>query len=201
MLNRARALRRITGADDVIQVTLDPDALIRQVARGDHDAFALLYDRIGGSIFGIALRVLRDHTQAEEVAQDVLLEIWLKAGQFTRQDGKVMPWAMTIAHRRAIDRVRREKAATDRENLAHRLEVRRPVDDVVETALANLQDQQIRSALDSLSDLQRQSITLAYYAGYSYREVSEALDAPIGTVKTRMRDGLLRLRECLMAHS
>ncbi len=190
---------RATDADDAADLDSELDLLINRVAVGDEEAFAKLYDFVAGPVLGITTRVLRDHARSEEVAQEVLLEIWLKAPQFCEQGGKVMAWVVTIAHRRAIDRIRHEQASADREGRAGQLDVRRPVDETVEATMARLEEQQVRHALDGLSDLQRQSIVLAYYHGYTYREVSEVLETPIGTVKSRMRDGLLRLRECLGA--
>ncbi|WP_280273022.1 ECF RNA polymerase sigma factor SigK [Nocardia wallacei] len=181
------------GSDATLQ------ALIERVAVGDEQAFADLYDIVSGPVLGIVTRILRDRSRSEEVMQEVLLEIWLKAPKFCEQQGNVMAWAVTMAHRRAIDRVRHEQACSDREDRIEQLDVRRPVDEVVETALARLDEQQVRTALDKLTELQRQSIVLAYYGGYTYREVSQVLGTPVGTIKTRMRDGLIRLREYLGA--
>ncbi|MFJ1455471.1 ECF RNA polymerase sigma factor SigK [Nocardia wallacei] len=181
------------GSDATLQ------ALIERVAVGDEQAFADLYDIVSGPVLGIVTRILRDRSRSEEVMQEVLLEIWLKAPKFCEQQGNVMAWAVTMAHRRAIDRVRHEQACSDREDRIEQLDVRRPVDEVVETALARLDEQQVRTALDKLTELQRQSIVLAYYGGYTYREVSQVLGTPVGTIKTRMRDGLIRLREHLGA--
>ncbi|MBB5916262.1 RNA polymerase sigma-70 factor (ECF subfamily) [Nocardia transvalensis] len=175
-------------------------ALIERVAVGDEQAFAELYDLVSGPVLGVVTRILRDRSRSEEVTQEVMLEIWLKAPKYCRQPGNVMAWAVTMAHRRAIDRVRHEQASADREDRIEQLDVRRPVDEVVETALARLDTELVRTALDRLTELQRQSIVLAYYGGYTYREVSQVLDTPVGTVKTRMRDGLIRLREYLGAH-
>lgn len=199
MVIGARVLKRATYDADTTDAERDPNVLIDRVALGDEHAFANLYEIIVGPIFGIVTRILRDHARSEEVTQEILLEIWLKAAQFSAQGGNVMSWATTIAHRRAIDRVRYEQAACNREDLAEQLEIRRPVDDVVETTMAKLEQRQVRKALGSLTELQRQSIVLAYYENYSCREVSEALDTPVGTVKTRVRDGLIRLRACLGA--
>ncbi|MBF6170936.1 ECF RNA polymerase sigma factor SigK [Nocardia blacklockiae] len=196
---RARDTAGTVPTDDVTDTDATLRALIERVAEGDEQAFADLYDLISGPVLGIVTRILRDRARSEEVTQEVLLEIWLKAPKFVRQDGNVMAWAVTMAHRRAIDRVRHEQACSDREDRIEQLDVRRPVDEVVETALARLDEQQVRTALDKLTELQRQSIVLAYYGGYTYREVSQVLGTPVGTIKTRMRDGLIRLREYLGA--
>jgi RNA polymerase sigma-70 factor (ECF subfamily) len=142
-------------------------------------------------------RVLRSHAQSEEVTQEVLVEIWRKAGQFSSQRGSALSWALTIAHRRAIDRVRSEQSSIDRENRADRLDLQRPFDEVTEITMEAFERDEVRRALDTLTGLQRESIMLAYYQGYTGKEIAELLEIPVGTVKTRMRDGLIRLRDTL----
>ena len=171
-----------------------PDLMAR-VARGDEAAFAALYDELAPRVFGLCRRVVRDPAQAEEVAQEALVEVWRTAGRYDPAKGSTASWVLTIAHRRAVDRVRSEQASTDRERRLATEEV--PYDDVVEEATARLERQQVRRCLQGLTDLQREAITLAYYKGYSYREVADLLGAGLPTVKTRMRDGLIRLRDCL----
>lgn len=195
MVIRARAVQGADPADDVIATRRTPEMLIRCVARGDEQAFAELYDHVAGPVLGVVTRILRDRAQSEEVTQEVLLELWLKAGQFNGTS--VLAWVMTMAHHRAVDRVRYEHASADREQRAGQLSERRPYDEVVEAALESLERQEVRAALDDLTELQRRSIVLAYYGGYTYREVAEVLHKPAGTVKTRMRDGLIRLRNSL----
>ena len=173
----------------------DPDELLRLVARGDEAAFGRLYDLLSARVYGLVLRVLRDPAQAKEVAQEVLVEVWRTAARYDPARGSATAWACTIAHRRAVDRVRAEQASTARERRVATEEV--PYDDVVEAATARLERQQVRRCLQGLTDLQREAITLAYYRGYSYREVADLLGAGLPTVKTRMRDGLIRLRDCL----
>jgi RNA polymerase sigma-70 factor, ECF subfamily len=177
------------------------DSLIMRVATGDERAFAELFDVLAGPIMGMAVRVVRSRAIAEEVTQEVLVEIWRKAAEFSHERGSAMTWALTIAHRRAIDRVQSEQASADRQERAERLRPRRPFDDVAEGALATLDKERVRKALSTLTELQRESILLAYYKGFTYREVAEVLHSPIGTIKTRMRDGLARLRDALGAHS
>jgi len=171
-----------------------PDLMAR-VARGDEAAFAALYDELAPRVFGLCRRIVRDPAQAEEVAQEALVEVWRTAGRYDPAKGSAASWVLTIAHRRAVDRVRSEQASTDRERRLATEEV--PYDDVVEQATARLERQQVRRCLQDLTDLQREAITLAYYKGYSYREVADLLGAGLPTVKTRMRDGLIRLRDCL----
>ena len=169
--------------------------LLTQVARGDEAAFVKLYDELTPRVFGLCRRIVRDPAQAEEVAQEALVEVWRTAGRYDPAKGSASAWVLTIAHRRAVDRVRAEQASTDRERRVATEEV--PYDDVVEQATARLERQQVRRCLQGLTDLQREAITLAYYRGYSYREVADLLGAGLPTVKTRMRDGLIRLRDCL----
>jgi RNA polymerase sigma-70 factor (ECF subfamily) len=176
----------------------DPDlaALLARVARGDHQAFELLYDELAGPVYGVVRQVLRDPAQSEEIAQEVLLEIWRTASRFDPAKGSPPAWALTIAHRRAVDRVRSENASSRRQEKAavghDALE-----DDVAEVVAATLDGQRVRRCLDGLTELQRESIKLAYYGGYSYPQVAKLLGVALGTVKTRIRDGLIRMRDCL----
>lgn len=173
------------------------DELLGLVARGDGQAFELLYGRIAGSVYGVIRRVLRDPAQSEEVAQEVLVEVWRSATRFDGNRGSATTWIHTIAHRRAVDRVRSAQASHERDVRVARRDQVTAYDEVAEHVEARLEAQEVRRCLERLTDLQRESVTLAYYDGYTYREVSELLTVPLGTVKTRMRDGLIRLRDCL----
>jgi RNA polymerase sigma-70 factor (ECF subfamily) len=179
------------------QRRVDADELLSRVARGDERAFAELYDLLSPRVYGLIRRVLRDPAQSEEVAQEVMVEVWRNAGRFDGTRGSATAWVFTIAHRRAVDRVRAEQASSDRAHRVAASSVDTPYDDVVETATARIEQQQVRRCLDSLTDLQREAITLAYYNGNSYREVADLLGAALPTIKTRMRDGLIRMRDCL----
>ena len=174
-----------------------PDDLLRKVARGDEKAFTTLYEIIAPRVFGLARRVVRDPAQAEEVAQEALVEVWRTATRFDPAKGSATSWVLTITHRRAVDRVRSAQAGADRERRAVAASGETPYDDVVEEVTANLEQQQVRRCLKGLTELQREAITLAYYDGFTYREVAEKLDTALPTIKTRMRDGLIRLRDCL----
>ncbi|MEV0259883.1 ECF RNA polymerase sigma factor SigK [Streptomyces sp. NPDC050617] len=173
------------------------EALLDCVARGDQQAFESLYTAVAGTVLGLVRRLVRDPAQSEEVAQDVLIEVWRSAARFDARQGSAMSWIMTLAHRRAVDRVRSAQAAADREQRAGAGAASVPFDEVSEQVERRLEREQVRRCLGQLTELQRESVTLAYYRGYTYRETAEVLGTALGTVKTRLRDGLIRLRDCL----
>jgi RNA polymerase sigma-70 factor (ECF subfamily) len=173
----------------------DLNDLLVHVARGDQDAFEAVYDRLAGPAYGVIRRVLRDPAQSEEVTQEVLLEVWRTAARFDPAVGGAATWVMTIAHRRAIDRIRSTRAAAQREQKI--ADVGTPHDEVAEAVEASLDRERVQRCLGGLTDVQRESITLAYYGGHSYRQVSELLNVTLGAIKTRIRDGLIRMRDCL----
>ena len=176
----------------------DLDGLLTLVGRRDQAAFEGLYDRVAAPVFGLIRRVLRDSAQSEEVTQETLLEVWRTADRFDPARGAALAWIMTIAHRRAVDRVRAEQASSARqEKMARASERVLPEEDVATAVEGRLEHQRLRRCMGGLTELQRESVTLAYYSGYTYQQVAELLGAPLGTVKTRMRDGLARLRDCL----
>jgi len=176
----------------------DLAGLLALVARGDQNAFAAVYDRSAAQVFGLVRRVIRDPAQSEEVTQEVMLEVWRSASRFDPHRGSAMAWLMTLAHRRAVDRIRSGQAAAEREVRAAAA-TGPGYDMVAEEVETRLDAQRVRRCLESLTDLQRESLTLAFYGGYTYREVAGLLGVATGTVKTRMRDGLIRLRDCLGA--
>ncbi|GIF05485.1 ECF RNA polymerase sigma factor SigK [Actinoplanes siamensis] len=173
------------------------DELLRAVGRGDEQAFGRLYDLLAPRVYGLIRRVLRDPALAEEVTQEVLVEVWRRAARFDPAQGSANAWVFTIAHRRAVDRVRAEQKAADRTVRAGAAALDSPYDSVADEVSGRLERRQVRHCLDALTGLQREVVTLAYYQGHSYPQVAELLKTPLGTVKTRMRDGLIRLRDCL----
>jgi RNA polymerase sigma-70 factor (ECF subfamily) len=197
MTSQQRRLSAVSAGDRELGVPDPLEVTLRHVAHGDQDAFAELYDRVAGQVYGVVRRVLRDPAQSEEVAQEVLVEVWRSAARFDAERGTAATWIMTIAHRRAVDRVRAVQAAVDRDERVGRSVHRPAFDEVVEQVETRLEHEQVRQALSTLTDLQREAVTLAYYGGYTYRQVSELLDVPLGTVKTRLRDGLIRLRDAM----
>ena len=173
------------------------DQTLTAVGRGDLDAFAALYDVMSPRVYGTALKVLREPIHAEEVVQEVFLQVWTEAGRYEAARGRARSWVMTLAHRRAVDRVRSSQAGRRREATYFRELVTDPRDDTQAVVQAGADAELVRSALATLSSPQRQAIELAYFGGHTHREVAGLMQAPLGTTKTRIRDGLLRLRDTL----
>jgi RNA polymerase sigma-70 factor (ECF subfamily) len=199
MAGDVRPLRHRGRDDDPVAAEPETslETLVVKVARGDDAAFEQLYDDVSASVFGLVRRVLRDHAQAEEVSQEVLVEVWRTATRFDAHKGSARTWILMLAHRRAVDRVRSAQASHAREDTVAAREHVRVFDEVAEEVELRLDQQQVRRCMGSLTEVQRESVTLAFYGGYTYPEVAKLLSAPLGTVKTRMRDGLIRLRDCL----
>jgi RNA polymerase sigma-70 factor, ECF subfamily len=186
-------LGRATRA--AVPETGDPlGGLLRLAGRGDQHAFGQLYDALAPMVFGVVVKVVRDPSQSEEVAQEVFVELWRLAARYDGSKGSVGAWAATMAHRRAIDRVRSEQSARNR--VAREISNIVPDhDDVVGKVESTLDQARVRRALEQLSPLQREAVELAYFGGHTYREVAVLLDVAEGTVKTRIRDGMIRLRD------
>jgi RNA polymerase sigma-70 factor (ECF subfamily) len=173
------------------------EQLLHAVSLGDESAFEALYDRFAGMVHGLARSVVRDPHQAEEVAQEVLLEVWRTAPRFDAERGSARAWISTMAHRRAVDRVRSAQASRNRDQAVGVSQVEIDYDDVSERVETRLDVERVRSCLDGLTPRQRDAVQLAYYGGHTQTQVATLLKLPLGTVKTRMRDGLIRLRDCL----
>ncbi|MFF0269806.1 ECF RNA polymerase sigma factor SigK [Kribbella sp. NPDC004536] len=171
--------------------------LLTLTATGDTAAFSALYDRVVPWVFGLVRRILRNPAQSEEVTQEVMLDVWRTATRYDADRGSAHAWILTIAHRRAVDRVRSEQAAADRTEQAGARAAEIEFDQVADTVSTRLEAEQVRRCLDTLTELQRESIELAYYNGYTYPEVAQQLGAKLPAIKARMRDGLIRLRDCL----
>ncbi len=169
---------------------------LQGAGRGDQAAFGELYDATSGLVHGIVLKVVRDPSQAEEITQEVFVEIWRLAPRYEESRGSAKSWIATIAHRRAVDRVRSEQSHRDRNDVVGR-QVERDHDSVSELVLDRLDRSRVIAALDLLTDDQRAAVELAYYGGHTYREVAVLLGVAEGTVKGRIRDGLIKLRDHL----
>jgi RNA polymerase sigma-70 factor, ECF subfamily len=178
-------------------VTADLDALLRRVAHRDVEAFTAFYDDTRARVYGLITRVLRDPGYSEETTQDVYLQVWNSAANYDPNAGTPLAWLMTLAHRRAVDRVRSEQAASQRESRYGAATVDLPADRVAEAVIHSDERRQVTECLGSLSDAQRESIQLAYYEGLTYSQVSERLSTNLATIKSRMRDAIRVLRNCL----
>jgi RNA polymerase sigma-70 factor (ECF subfamily) len=171
--------------------------LLKACGKGDQAAFAQLYDATSSRVVGLAVRVVRDPAQAEEVAQEAFLEIWKMSGRFDPEKGSPLGWMLTIVHRKAVDRVRSAEASTRRDTTYHQRNQPVEHDSTAEAAHASLEARRVRGALQSLTPVQREALELAYFGGYTHTEVATMLELPVGTAKTRIRDGLIRLRDTM----
>ncbi|OJV61026.1 MAG: RNA polymerase subunit sigma [Cellulomonas sp. 73-145] len=187
------------GAPDEADVapTTSVDDLLERAAGGDQQAFAQVYDALSSGVFGTCLAVLRDRDHAAEVTQEVMLELWRTAPRFDRLRGSARTWALTLAHRRAVDRVRSVQAERARDQRVMDTHLERPFDVVAEEVEGTMDRARVRQCLGGLTPTQHEAVVLAYYGGRTYREVADHLATPVATVKTRIRDGLIRLRDCL----
>lgn len=172
-------------------------ALLSGAATGDTGAFTEFYRRTSSRVYGMVLRVLRDGGYAEETTQEVFLQAWRSASTFDPAKGSAVSWLLTLAHRRAIDRVRSEQASSDREHVYEVRNYRNEFDNVSEEVWRRFERQAVLDCLGTLTATQRESLTIAYYGGRSYREVAEDLGVAVPTVKSRIRDGLIKLKGCL----
>lgn len=176
--------------------------LMLDVARGSTASFERVYDAVADQVYGIALRVLRNPTLAEDAAQEALLEVWSSASRFDAKRGTARSWILTIAHRRAVDKVRREESHANRARVDFATTPTvTPSDDgparVIDTLQGEWEAARVRRALTGLSEIQREALSLAYWRGLTHREVAAELGIPLGTAKARLRDGILRMRDLL----
>lgn len=191
----------IDGVDVACETPADPPArdhvaeLLVRIADRDQVAFAQLYDMLSARVFGLILRVLVNRAHGEEVLQEVFLEVWQSAASFAPNKGQGRTWIMTIAHRRAVDRVRSAQSSTERDEKAGLRELHTPQEAVDEQVELRIESRRVARALGALPDPQREALTLAYFGGYSQSEIAALTGSPLGTIKTRMRDGLSRLRQ------
>jgi RNA polymerase sigma-70 factor (ECF subfamily) len=179
------------------RLSSDLDALLRRITRGDRQAFAEFYDHTNTRVYGLVIRVLRDAGYSQETTQEVYLEVWRTASEYRSAKGSPLAWLLTMAHRRAIDRVRAEQAGSRRESRYGAANVDREIDVVADSAIAGDERRRVIDCLGGLTDAQRQCIQLAYYDGLTYAEVSQRLATNLSTIKSRIRDALRGLRNCL----
>jgi RNA polymerase sigma-70 factor, ECF subfamily len=171
--------------------------LLQRSSRGDEAAFARVYDATSSRAYGLALRVVRNPAHAEEVVQEAYLDAWRSSSRYVPERGSALGWLLTIVHRKAVDRVRSAEAATHRDATYHRETQQVDHDQTAEAAHASLEAQRVRGAVATLTDVQREAVELAFFGGYTHTEVATMLDVPVGTAKTRIRDGLIRLRDAM----
>ncbi|HUH69759.1 MAG TPA: ECF RNA polymerase sigma factor SigK [Mycobacterium sp.] len=177
----------------------DLDGLLAGIAAGDAAAFAQFYDTTKARVFGLVTRVLRDPGYSEETTQEVYVQVWHTAARYDAREGSALAWLMTLAHRRAVDRVRAEQATARRESRYGATTVDPAADVVADAAITRDEARRVANCLGALTDAQRQAIEMAYYEGLTYPQVAHRLSTSLGTIKSRMREGLRGLRDCLGA--
>lgn len=182
-----------SDVSDVAPASLND--LLAKAADGDQQSFGTLYDQCAGRVYGLVRRLLKDAAQSEEVTQEVFLEVWQNAKRYDPSKGSAIAWILTMTHRRAVDRVRASQSSRDRDQKIGLRNLEPGYDSVSETVEIRVENERVGEALGRLTELQRQAVTLAYYGGFSHSEVAEMLKVPVGTVKTRLRDGMIRLRD------
>ena len=171
--------------------------LVARSSRGHDDAFSELYDLTASRIYGLVLRILRSADHAAEVTQEVFVEVWRQSARYAPDKGSVLAWMSTIAHRRAVDRVRSVSSEVARDEHHAVTAVVREADHVWEDVEQKMDIERVRKGMASLTPIQREALGLAYFGGYTQTQVASLLQLPLGTVKTRIRDGLIGLRDAL----
>jgi len=172
-------------------------AALERMARGDHDALAELYDRHARLVYSLALRIVRDQGDAEDVAQEVFSQAWRQAARYESRRGNVIAWLLNLTRSRAIDRLRGRRSRPEAASDSLALEMPDLAPPIDERLALSGRAAEIRAAVDELSVLQRMAIELAFYEGLTHVEIAERLELPLGTVKTRIRQGLLKLKDRL----
>jgi RNA polymerase sigma-70 factor (ECF subfamily) len=191
-----RMSSHLSGGTDQTSAPTTEELMLR-IATGNENAFEELYDRVSPQVFGLVRRILKDQAQSEEVAQEVFVEAWQQAARYDESRGKAITWLLTLAHRRAVDRVRASQASKDRDLREGIKDFQASYDDVEETAILHDESLRVNQALERLSETQRDAIRLAYFGGFTHLEVAELLKIPVGTAKTRIRDGMNKLRDLM----
>jgi len=186
--------REMNGPGTAPSVVSANDLLTR-TADGDQQAFGDLYDQLSGRVLGLVTRLLKDRAQSEEVTQEVFLEVWQNAARFDADRGSAPSWILTMAHRRAVDRIRAAQTSHDRDMRVGIRDHETEFDSVTESVEIRIEHERVSRALSRLTQFQRQAVTMSYYGGLSHSEIAADLGVPIGTVKTRLRDGMIRLRD------
>lgn len=175
------------------------EVLVARVSRGDEAAFAALYEKLSSRVFGLVRHLLRDDAQSEEVTQEIFVEAWQNASRYDPSRASVTTWLMTIAHRRAVDRIRSSQASRLRDLKVGIENFQEAYEPVEASAILHDESHRVMNALRELSEEQRLVIQLAYFGGLTHVEVAEHLQLPLGTVKTRIRDGMQKLRSLMGA--
>jgi RNA polymerase sigma-70 factor, ECF subfamily len=182
------------------QAPISDAELLRRIADGEEEALASLYDRYKSILFSLILRILHSRPEAEDILQDVFIQVWNKAADFDEARGRPFTWLVTLARSRAIDRLRqlgsRERTAVEAGRDASDVLV-----DAEDDAIKSEQGAAVRKALAELPEEQRRTLLLAYFEGLTQTEIAAKLNTPLGTVKTRMRSGMMKLRELLGAQA
>jgi RNA polymerase sigma-70 factor (ECF subfamily) len=183
---------RRSGED---RARLADEDLVIQVARGDERSFEVLYDRHGKVAWSLAFRLLGDREAAEDLVQEAFLAVWNGAAGYSQAKGSVRTWVLSILHHRAVDRLRKGAASRRRQEALEQVAMIEPAaPDAAEVALARFEATEVRSALADVPGDQLEVLRLAYYGGYTHHEIAGMLSLPLGTVKSRMRLGLERVR-------
>jgi RNA polymerase sigma-70 factor (ECF subfamily) len=191
MHRRARGVAFAPIARDLAH--LSDEAVVALVGRGEDSALGELYDRFGRVAYGLALRVLRDPTLAEDAVQDAFVDVWRSAGRFLPERAKASTWILTFVHRRAVDLVRREQ----RRRTEPTEQPPRAAEPADEAVWLRLERERVQEALRTLPDQQREALELAYYGGFTQSELADRLGQPLGTIKSRMFSGLATMRDLL----